>query len=55
MKTLGPEATFARGFSITLDAQGKPVTDASKVEKGDQLVSQLAKGKLISDVNDIHS
>lgn len=55
VKTLGPEATFARGFSITLDAQGKLVTDASKVEKGDQLVSQLAKGKLISDVNDIHS
>ncbi len=50
VKTLGPEATFARGFSITLDGDGKPITDVSEVKKGDQLVSQLAKGRIISHV-----
>ena len=51
IRTLGPEATFARGFSITMDEGGIPVTDASKVKKGAKLISQLAKGKIISKVD----
>lgn len=51
IRTLGPEATFARGFSITMDANGKLVTDADQLKKGDQLVSQLAKGKVISNID----
>lgn len=46
--TLGPDATFARGFSITMDEDGKIIKDASQLKAGDVLVSQLAKGKLKS-------
>ncbi|BDS06047.1 exodeoxyribonuclease 7 large subunit [Oceaniferula spumae] len=48
IRTLGPDSTFARGFSITLDESGKPVKDVTKVKQGDVLISQLANGKIIS-------
>lgn len=50
VRTLGPEATFARGFSITMDEKGQIVKDPSQMKSGDVLVSQLAKGKLMSEV-----
>ena len=50
VRTLGPEATFARGFSITMDKNGQIVKDASQVKAGDVLVSQVAKGKVKSRV-----
>ncbi len=50
VRTLGPDATFARGFSITMDGEGKIIKDASQVKSGDVLVSQLAKGKVLSHV-----
>ena len=53
VKTLGPEATFIRGFSITMDADGKPVTDASKLKEGEQVVSKFAKGEAVSTVEGV--
>ena len=50
IRTLGPDATFARGFSITMDEDGQIVKDVSGVKAGDVLVTQVAKGKLKSRV-----
>jgi len=50
LRTLGPESTFARGFSITMDEQGRIVRDAKQVKAGDQLTSKLAHGELSSRV-----
>ncbi|MBK1829198.1 exodeoxyribonuclease VII large subunit [Verrucomicrobiaceae bacterium R5-34] len=53
IRTLGPEATFARGFSITLDQDGKPVKDAGAVQAGDVLVTQVSHGKIQSEVTSL--
>lgn len=50
VKTLGPEAVLARGFSLTTDASGKAITDASRVRVGDMLITKLANGKVSSVV-----
>ncbi|MBT8044523.1 MAG: exodeoxyribonuclease VII large subunit, partial [Verrucomicrobiae bacterium] len=50
IRTLGPESTFARGFSITMDAEGNVIRDAAVVTDGDHLQTQLASGKVTSTV-----
>lgn len=50
IRTLGPESTFARGFSVTMTTQGKVVRDASELEKGDRIVSRFARGQVDSTV-----
>lgn len=46
---LGPEATLARGFSITR-AQGRAITDAGNLRPGDRITTTLAKGTVHSTV-----
>mgnify|MGYP001603906256 CR=1 FL=1 len=48
IRTLGPESTFARGFSITMGEKGNIIRDANDVEKGELLRSRLASGELTS-------
>jgi exodeoxyribonuclease VII large subunit len=50
MRTLGPDATFARGFSITMDEEGQIIKEADQMKNGDVLVSLFAQGKLKSRV-----
>jgi exodeoxyribonuclease VII large subunit len=50
VRTLGPEATFARGFSITMNAEGKIIKEADGVSEGELLTTQLAQGTLTSRV-----
>ena len=50
VRTLGPESTFARGFSITMDENGNLIKDAADVEAGAILTSKLAQGELTSRV-----
>ncbi len=50
VRTLGPESTFARGFSITMDEAGDIVRDAGCLHEGDLLETQFAKGKVRSAV-----
>ncbi len=45
LRILDPVNTLKRGFSITTH-NGKPVTDASKIKKGDQLETRLWKGTI---------
>jgi exodeoxyribonuclease VII large subunit len=47
---LSPEGVLGRGYSITRDAQGRVVSDASAVKEGDRLTTMLARGSLESEV-----
>ena len=50
IETLGPQSTFKRGFSLTLDAEGGIVRDPDAVKSGDLLTTQVAEGKILSKV-----
>lgn len=45
---LSPYSVLERGYSITIDAQGKAVTSAATVKKGDILKTRLACGEIVS-------
>lgn len=49
---LGPQATLARGFSITR-AQGQAITDAGNLRPGERITTTLAKGTVHSTVESI--
>ena len=58
MRTLGakisllsPYSVLERGYSITIDAQGKAVTSAAAVKKGDILRTRLSRGEIVSTAN----
>ncbi|MCD8202629.1 MAG: exodeoxyribonuclease VII large subunit, partial [Prevotella sp.] len=51
VKALDPELTLKRGYSITLH-NGFAVHDASKLRKGDRLLTRLEKGSVRSVVED---
>jgi exodeoxyribonuclease VII large subunit len=50
LAALSPEATLARGFSITRNAEGHVITASSQVKPGDQLRTQLVEGEIVSEV-----
>ena len=52
LSALSPQATLARGFSITRDAEGKVITSATHVKRGDRILTQLAEGEIESKVED---
>lgn len=47
---LNPFAVLGRGYSITLDASGKPVRTAESVQAGDRLTTRLGSGSIASIV-----
>ena len=50
LDALSPLAALSRGYSLTLDAQGKVVSSADSVETGDKLKIRLKKGTLDAEV-----
>jgi exodeoxyribonuclease VII large subunit len=46
LKNINPIQILKRGFSITRTKQGVLIRDASEVDKGDEIVIELAKGSL---------
>lgn len=50
MHSLSPDAVLKRGFSITTDSAGRPVTSAAQVRSGDRLRTRLADGEVASRV-----
>ncbi len=48
---LGPDQILARGFSIVFNADVRVVTDATQVNPGDALTVQLARGRIVTQVN----
>lgn len=53
LDTVSPLQTIQRGFSITQTAGGKLVSSANQVKPGDQLVSIVKEGKILSTVDHI--
>jgi len=52
LDNISPLQTLQRGYSITRTADGHVITDAQHVNTGDQLVSILAGGSLVSVVSE---
>jgi exodeoxyribonuclease VII large subunit len=50
LNAISPLQTLERGYSITLDTEGVPVTSASQVKSGDKIETRLQHGKIISQV-----
>ena len=49
---LNPKGVLARGYSISLDENGKAIKDINKVKVGTNIVTILENGKLISEVKE---
>jgi len=50
LASLNPEGVLARGYSITLDAGGKVLTDAARAKAGELITTRLSRGSLESEV-----
>ena len=50
LTSLNPSAVLERGYSLTRNAQGEVLRDASRVNVGEQLTTTLAKGWVESEV-----
>ncbi|MBE8167877.1 MAG: exodeoxyribonuclease VII large subunit [Shewanella sp.] len=50
LNAISPLATLSRGYSITSDDLGRVITDADQLVKGDELVTRLHNGTVISSV-----
>jgi exodeoxyribonuclease VII large subunit len=46
VRSLSPQSTLDRGYSVVRDAQGHVVADADQVKSGQKLRIRLAKGEL---------
>jgi exodeoxyribonuclease VII large subunit len=55
LSALNPEATLARGFSITRNAEGKVITSSGQVKQGESIRTQLAEGELDAVVKRLES
>ncbi|MEM6915211.1 MAG: exodeoxyribonuclease VII large subunit [Verrucomicrobiota bacterium] len=44
LHSLSPDATIQRGFTVTLDEKGNPVTSAESLQKGDRLTTRFSDG-----------
>ncbi|MFT4176671.1 MAG: exodeoxyribonuclease VII large subunit [Luteolibacter sp.] len=51
LRALGPDSAFQRGFSITLDAEGKLVKSSGQLQPGDVLRTKFADGEVASRVD----
>jgi len=49
---LNPKGVLSRGYSITLDASGKPITNSKQVSKGEKITTILEKGQIKSTVEE---
>jgi len=55
LSALNPEATLARGFSITRNAEGKVITSSGQVKPGESIRTKLAEGELDAVVKRLES
>ena len=54
LDAISPLATLDRGYTITTNNKGEIIGDAHDVMVGDNIETRLAKGRLISQVKEIH-
>jgi len=50
LRTLGPESSLQRGYSITFDANGNVLRSREGIGKGERLTTRLADGEILSVV-----
>jgi exodeoxyribonuclease VII large subunit len=53
LEGLNPLAVLGRGYSVTLDPGGRPLRDASRAPAGTRVRTILARGRLVSRVEEI--
>jgi exodeoxyribonuclease VII large subunit len=51
LAVLGPQATLARGYSITMDAEGNVLRSATSARRGMRLRTRLSDGEISSTIN----
>ncbi|NKF23813.1 exodeoxyribonuclease VII large subunit [Solimonas marina] len=51
LSSLNPLAVLERGYAIALDADGRAVTDAAKLQPGDALSLRLSRGRVTARVD----
>jgi exodeoxyribonuclease VII large subunit len=51
LRSLSPQATLDRGYSVVRDAEGHVIADGSKVKSGTKLNIRLAKGEIDATSN----
>ena len=51
--SLSPKGILKRGYSITLDASGKPITDASTQKIGNKIKTIYYEGESVSTIDEI--
>jgi exodeoxyribonuclease VII large subunit len=51
LRSLSPQATLDRGYSVVRDAEGHVIADGSKVKSGTKLNIRLAKGEIEATSN----
>lgn len=51
LRSVGPEQVLDRGYSLTLDPEGRPVRDASRLETGVTVTTRLARGEFDATVD----
>ena len=49
--SVGPEQVLDRGYSLTLDAEGRPIRDASRLDAGATVTTRLARGEFDATVD----
>ncbi len=52
LASLSPEATLVRGFTITTDREGNPLTSAKKITPGMLIRTRFSNGETVSEVRD---
>jgi exodeoxyribonuclease VII large subunit len=50
LKNLGPDAVLSRGYSVTLDTEGKPISSPSEVNPGQTIRTHVSEGDFESTV-----
>lgn len=50
LETINPLSVLARGYSVTTDAKGQTITDCHQVQPGDKILSRVANGSIVSQV-----
>jgi exodeoxyribonuclease VII large subunit len=53
LRLLGPQGTLARGYSITLNADGQVIHSVTEVSSGKRLITRLQDGELSSTIDQV--
>lgn len=52
LKTRDPETILKKGYTLTLNAEGKPIYNLEQIKEGDTIITKFANGKIKSVVQE---